>query len=215
MDAELGSEDTLATSGLRIQFIGNAAFAVSDGETTVVTDLPYRSGAFGYMTYDLSNFRPSGRVVALITHGHLDHFEPSLFLRQSWQVIGPFEVTGGLPQERVIPLADTVEVGDFRIVREPTPHGVGEHYSYLVMWDGRRLYFTGDTDDASYLSQMKELDVAFVTPWLLCAIAEGGGAVSAEQVILHHHHTDVRDSTCLEHRVLAQGETIELTTLNR
>ena len=214
-DAQLGSDDTLGTSGLRIQFIGNAAFAMSDGETTLVTDLPYRSGAFGYMTYELGDFHPSGRVVALITHRHADHFEPALFLRQSWHVIGPFEVTGGLPAERVIPLTDTVEVGDIRIATYLTPHGDTEHYSYLVMWGDMRLYFSGDTDDASYLLQMNELDVAFVTPWLLCAVAERGRAVPAKQVILQHHHLDLRDSTCLEHRVLAQGEVVELASLTR
>jgi hypothetical protein len=214
-DAQVGSVDTLATSALRIQFIGNASFAMSDGETTLVTDLPYRSGASGYMTYDLGDFDPVGRVVALITHRHADHFEPALFVRQSWQAIGPFEVTGGLPAERVIPLTDTVEVGNFRIATYPTPHGDTEHYSYLVMWDGRRLYFTGDTDDPSYLSQMNDLDVAFVTPWLLCATAERAGTVAAEQLILQHHHLDMRDSTCLEHRVLAQGEVMELASRTR
>lgn len=32
---------------LKFTFIGNMAFHVTDGKTTLVSDFPYRSGAFG------------------------------------------------------------------------------------------------------------------------------------------------------------------------
>jgi hypothetical protein len=34
-------------AGLEIRFIGNMAFSITDGKTTLLTDFPYRSGAFG------------------------------------------------------------------------------------------------------------------------------------------------------------------------
>ena len=40
------------TGKLSARFIGNAAFEITDGEFTLLTDFPYQSGAFGYMTYD-------------------------------------------------------------------------------------------------------------------------------------------------------------------
>jgi hypothetical protein len=37
---------------LTATFIGNMAFAITDGATTLYTDFPYESGVFGYMAYD-------------------------------------------------------------------------------------------------------------------------------------------------------------------
>ena len=42
-----------------------------------------------------------------------------------------------------------------------------DHASYLVTWHGLRLYFTGDTDSVDQLLAMKDLDYAFVSPWLI------------------------------------------------
>ncbi len=38
-----------APAKLQAQFIGNMAFAITDGKTALYTDFPYESGAFGYM----------------------------------------------------------------------------------------------------------------------------------------------------------------------
>ena len=38
-----------------IEFIGNAAFRITDGTTTLLTDFPYRSGASGYMSYEAAD----------------------------------------------------------------------------------------------------------------------------------------------------------------
>ena len=198
------------SDSLTIRFVGNPAFEISDGETTLVTDLPYQSGAFGYMTYDFDAVQPSGRVVAVITHRHADHFDPALFRQRGWEVIGPAEVTANLPEHRVIALEESVSVGEFRITRYRTPHSDTEHYSYLISWDGRRLYFTGDTEDPSHLLSMAELDVAFVTSWLLCAIAERGASVPSRQVILHHQFPRRETRACLEPRVIEQGGTFVL-----
>ncbi|MCI0415294.1 hypothetical protein L0222_21180, partial [bacterium] len=44
---------------LEFRFIGNMAFAISDGKVTLYTDFPYESGAFGYMKYDLKDVKIS------------------------------------------------------------------------------------------------------------------------------------------------------------
>jgi hypothetical protein len=37
---------------LTVELVGNAGVVLSDGTTTLLVDLPYESGAFGYMRYD-------------------------------------------------------------------------------------------------------------------------------------------------------------------
>ena len=37
---------------LEIRFIGNAAFELTDGRTTLLVDFPYESGTGGFMAYD-------------------------------------------------------------------------------------------------------------------------------------------------------------------
>lgn len=38
---------------LELRFIGNMAYAITDGKTTLYTDFPYQSGYSEYMTYDI------------------------------------------------------------------------------------------------------------------------------------------------------------------
>ena len=40
------------TNEISITFIGNAGFHMTDGKTNIYFDFPYKSGAYGYMTYD-------------------------------------------------------------------------------------------------------------------------------------------------------------------
>jgi hypothetical protein len=189
---------------LHIRFIGNAAFSLSDGSTTLLTDFPYRSGAFGYMNYTLEDPRPSSDAVSVITHHHADHFDASLATAHGWAVIGPADVVSQVSVAQRRGGRGVTEVGAFRVEALQTPH-VPEHFSYVVSWRGRRLYFTGDTEDPSSLLATPDLDIAFVTPWLLCTITRAGGDVPAELVVLHHQGPSETPRGCGTPRVLEQG----------
>ncbi len=188
---------------LTIRFVGNAGVELSDGQTTLLVDLPYEPGYLGYMSYDLSDIMPRGRTVCLITHRHRDHFRPAWFHGKDWEIVGPKEVTDELPEERVIALEDTVTVGAFSIVPSRTPHGDTEHYSHLVVWNSSeggtlRFFFVGDTEDPANLFSQKDLDIAFVTSWLGCAASREGGSIDAERVVLYHHWPQPdRDQLCI------------------
>ncbi len=197
---------TTTADTLDIRFIGNAGFVISDGTVSLVTDLPYRSGAFGYMTYDLDGVQPPGRVVAVITHRHDDHFDHDAFLASGWEIVGPREVTDRLPADRVVPLESAVSVGQFTITPLRTPHSGTEHYSYIIEWRGRRLYLTGDTEDPTQLLATEALDIAFVTPWLMCEVSRRGGSIQTNQIVLHHQQPDRTPRACLPSRSLAQGQ---------
>jgi L-ascorbate metabolism protein UlaG (beta-lactamase superfamily) len=199
----------VSADSLEVRFVGNAGFELSDGVTTLLVDLPYESGAFDFMEYDPATLDPAGRVVAVITHRHADHFEPELFRATSWDIIGPQEVTDGFEPGRVL-TARIVNVGDFRIQRFPTPHRDTEHYSYLIDWRGHRMYFVGDTDSPNHLLSTEGLDTVFLTPWLSCALDAAGERPPADRVVLHHQSPDERLQVCGQPVVMAQDEVLTL-----
>lgn len=116
-------------AALDVTVVGNAGVVLSDGASSLLVDLPYESGAFGYMTYDPVALDPPGTVTSIITHDHADHFDPELFRRrEGWRIFGPPSVTEGLPTGRVVE-GDSVSLGAFDVVVIPAPH-TADHRSY-------------------------------------------------------------------------------------
>jgi L-ascorbate metabolism protein UlaG (beta-lactamase superfamily) len=201
---------SVAAQTLEVRFIGNAAVEISDGKTTLVSDFPYRSGAFGYMSFEFEDVKPRGEVLCLISHGHADHFDVNRFRETSWSIIAPKEVTRRLDNTRVIPLADSIKVSDVAIQPIETPHADVEHYSYLVTWHGFRLFFTGDTEAFEQLLSTPDLDVLFITPWLLQSVLTAGKELPAKKVVVYHH-TLIEKILAPENCVVPrQGETFRL-----
>lgn len=193
---------------LRVRFIGNMAFAITDGTTTVMTDFPYRSGFTGYMTYDASEIRAeTPTTIALITHRHPDHWDSALFQRTNWQVIGPSDVTGGLPADRRLDPA--AAPGGIRVDVIATPHGGIGHQSYLLTWLGRRLFFTGDTESLDVLTAARNLDAAFVSPWLFAMALDRKLAIDAKRIVIYHHQAGETVPGCAGRCVVPrQGDTL-------
>jgi L-ascorbate metabolism protein UlaG (beta-lactamase superfamily) len=199
-------------SPLHARFIGQMAFSITDGSTTLMTDFPYQIGyadAPPYSPAELSAARPS--TLALITHRHLDHWEPALFAKTNWKVAGPQDVTSGLPADRVVALKGTTTFGPVQIEPLETPHARIGHYSYIVAWHGRRLYFSGDTDDGRSVILAKNLDVAFVSPWLYRTVTSLNRRIDAKRVVIYHHEAGQQIPGCAEGCVVPrQGETIAI-----
>ena len=199
-----------AGAELRVDLIGNAGVVLSDGSTSLLVDLPYESGAFGYMTYAAAALRPSGSVVSVITHAHRDHFDPAAFLaRDSWQIIGPPSVVNDLPTARVLQ-SDSLQVGRFTVVAISTPH-TDDHRSYRVSWSGREIYFVGDTEDPGTVPSELRLDLLFITPWLSCLLADSGRNAFAARSVLYHQNPDGSDRVCGPVEILDQGASFTLT----
>jgi hypothetical protein len=195
---------------LHFKFIGNEAFLITDGNTTLFTDFPYTSGAFGYMTYDFAAFENVQNGLCLITHGHADHFDPKLFATTKLAIIAPPSVLASLGTPRKIRFASEMTYGGITVKAYRTPHGDSQHYSYLVLWHGVKLYFTGDTDDVTELDRQAHLDVAFVTPWQLKAMKEHGKRIPAEGVVIYHQRAGENVPIYQQRRVLQQGESFDL-----
>jgi len=162
------------------------------------------------MTFDSTAVRPRGRVLAVFTHAHRDHFDRAALLARGWPAYGPSRLLDTLPAGRVYSRADSADFGAFHVVRMPEWHGAIDHVALLVTWRGRRIYHSGDTMDPTHLVAMPELDVALVQENLLCWMAQQRGArVPAREVIVFHHlATGARG--CLGARELKQGESLVL-----
>jgi hypothetical protein len=125
-------------------------------------------------------------------------------------LIAPPDVEARVPKDRVIPFAPKMQFRDVTIEAFETPHaGIG-HASYLVTWHGRRLYFTGDTDSVDRLLAVRNLDAAFVSPWLLEKVAKQKGRIDARQVVCYHQQAG-EDVPAFQDRIVPkQGETLAL-----
>lgn len=218
--AILAASDVAQTRpALEARFIGNMSYAISDGITTLFTDFPYQSGYSGYMAYDGREIRSAtSRSLALITHRHSDHWDRGLFDRTNWKVVGPEDAVAGVAEPRIVralpvaPARSTISFDGITIDALPTPHASIGHYSYLVTWLGRRLYFSGDTDDVAQLLEMTDIDVAFVSPWLFRRVQKTGRRIDAQRIVIYHQTAEEASvagcsGAC---SVPEQGETLTL-----
>jgi hypothetical protein len=200
-----------AAGELTITFIGNQAFHITDGETALLSDFPYRSGAFGYMSYEMEDVPPVVDGLCLITHFHTDHFDRSLFEGRDWSIIGPPGVLQGLTTERKIPVEPVIRFKDLVIQPDATPHYFApEHYSYLVTWHGKRLYFVGDTETPAYILPLEDIDVLFITPWLIRTLERQGLRLDAKQLVVYHQKVGEEIPPFQDYLWMEQGASITL-----
>jgi L-ascorbate metabolism protein UlaG (beta-lactamase superfamily) len=197
-------------SEMAFQFIGNMAFHITDGQTTLLTDFPYTPGAFGYMSYEMEAVKPVRDGLSLITHGHADHFDPKRFEAMGHAIIAPPTVLASLAAGRKVPFGEVMVFKDLEIRSFKTPHG-SDHYSYLVTWHGLRLYFTGDTESTRELLAQPALDVAFVSPWLLATLEKRKERIDTKVVVVYHQRADERVPMFQGRRQLQPGEEFRLT----
>lgn len=67
-----------------------------------------------------------------------------------------------------------------------TPYKDAPHASYLVQWNGRRIWFSGLTEDPTALLAATDIDLAFVNPALCMAIEKAGRVINAKTVVVYH-----------------------------
>jgi hypothetical protein len=206
----LASAPVSGSEALSARFVGNQAFEITDGQTTLLTDFPYQSGAFDYMTYDGGELRPRERALCLITHRHADHFEASLVARIGCRVFGPPDVLALLPKASAVAVSPPVRLWGMTITPVKTDLAKVQHFSYLVEWKGVRLYFTGDTESTKELAAQGPLDALFISPWLLDAARRAGTLPESARVIVYHHQAGENVPPCPRCVVPRQRETIDL-----
>lgn len=195
----------LFAGNLEFQFIGNEAFHITDGKTTLLSDFPYTSGAFGYMTYDTRNIKPIVDGISLITHEHEDHWNPKLFSSMELTLIAPPKILAQVNGEKQISFSKEMRYKDLNVQAFRTPH-TPEHHSYLVTWHGIRIYFPGDTESLDPLVKIKNLDVVLITPWLLTSLMKTEKRIDTKMLVVYHHQPQETIPNYQDRIVPKQGE---------
>ncbi len=201
---------------LTITFVGNMAFHISDGETTLLSDFPYISGAYGYMEYDMDTVPEVGEGLHLITHFHGDHWNAELFKSFSTKtkILAPPGITKELDQDRVVPFSETepMTCQGITVRAIETPHNQApEHFSYLVKWHGKTLYFMGDTETPADILKQKDLDVVFISPWVIRTVQRQGLALDTKEVVLYHQKVGEKVVPYQNYRRLKEGESFTVS----
>ena len=195
---------------LTVTFIGNMAFHITDGETALLSDFPYQSGAFGYMKYEMADVPPIKDGLSLITHWHTDHWSLPLFAAMDTKLIAPDDVVAKIDDAaRVIKIAPGAPAA-FRgmtIEAAKTIHRLApSHYSYIVTWHGKRLYFTGDTESPEYILDAKNIDVMFLSPWLIRTIERQKLSLDAKTLVVYHQKETEEIPPFQDYKRMKQGE---------
>jgi ribonuclease BN (tRNA processing enzyme) len=153
------------TNEINVRFIGNCGLYMTDGNTNFYIDFPYKSGAHHYMEYDMSELdsvKPN--PLFIYTHKHSDHFSGKLVRRLAKKLNGVVYSPSNIDEL----LKLNTSIPDFKIEAFKTKHRFSiNHYSYLITWHGKRIYISGDTENAETIASIKDIDWAFMPIWLL------------------------------------------------
>lgn len=167
-----------------IRYIGNCGLHLTDGVTNIYTDFPYKSGAHHYATYQKSELDSlKENAYFIFTHKHSDHY----YKRKMKQILknkhgkkyGKWNISELENLSKAIP--------DFEIKTYKTKHLYSfAHYSYLITWHGKKIYFSGDTEHAETILTMKNLDWAFIPSWLVMRIKETNQKFDTKMIGIYH-----------------------------
>ena len=203
------------TKEIQIEFIGNCGLYMTDGNTNIYTDFPYKSAAHGYMEFDhseLDSIEPNS--IFIFTHKHSDHYSKKnlkkVLQNKSGQTFGPWNIS------KLQTLSDSIN--DFRIEAFKTKHKFSlRHYSYLITWHNKRIFLSGDTEDASKLAVIKNIDWAFTPYWILLDAKEREIEIDAKMFGLYHLATiqipsakENYDNVENIKRIVKQGEKFQI-----
>jgi len=99
----------------------------------------------------------------------------------------PLVLPAPVIKPNIIPFSSTIKNGAMTITPIKTAFAGAEHYSYLVQWSGRTIYFSGDTGDTDHLAALPELDIAFLTPWLHENARRANALPNAKKIVIYQH----------------------------
>ena len=168
------------TNQIRIKFIGNCGLYLTDGNLNIYVDFPYKSGAHHYMEYDKSEIDSiKENPIFIFTHKHSDHYSRKLLKKLNGKKYGPWNI----PQLKE--LNDTVN--EFSIQAFKTKHRFClNHYSYLIIWHNKKIFLSGDTENAETIGKVSDIDWAFIPYWILLDAKEKDIKIDAKMKGLYH-----------------------------
>lgn len=169
---------------IQVKFIGNCGVHLTDGKNNLYVDFPYKSGAFNYMTYNPVELDSiADNAYFLFTHKHQDHYSKKMLnlikSKHKGNVYGKWNI------EDLTQLSAAFE--DFTIETFETKHRfLFKHYSYLITWHSKKIYFSGDTESAVTIANVEQIDWAFIPTWIWMDAKENNLQINATKIAIYH-----------------------------
>lgn len=180
---------------IKIKFIGNCGLHLTDNNSNFYIDFPYKSGAHNYMEYDEAEIDSiKDNAIFIFTHRHADHYSEKILKKLKGQKFDPWNIT------ELEKLGESIP--DFNIKAFETKHKVFgisfRHYSYLITWHNKKIYISGDTENADTIATQKDIDIAFVPVWLLTDAIQKGLKLSEQIKKFAIYHIGQKDNITLD-----------------
>lgn len=196
---------------IKIKFIGNCGLYLTDGNSNLYIDFPYKSGAYGYMKYDQTEIDSiKENSIFLFTHRHADHYSKKILKQIKSKHKG--KVFGNWNTKKFEKLNNSID--DFKIETFKTKHRFTfKHYSYLITWHGKRIFLSGDTETADIIATIKDINWAFVPYWIMLDAKEKNLKIDTEKFGIYHLYPNQKISNSAPEKIVLlnkQGEVIKI-----
>jgi L-ascorbate metabolism protein UlaG (beta-lactamase superfamily) len=192
---------------ITIKFIGNCGLYMTDGALNVYVDFPYKSGAYNYMKYDkaeLDNIKDNS--IFIFTHRHADHYSKKLLKKLHAKAYGPWNESG------IDKLNASLQ--DFSIQSFRTKHRFSfKHDSYLITWHNKKIFISGDTENADTIATVKGIDWAFVPYWILLDATEKKMKIDAKMFAIYHLYPNQKINIETPDRIVLLDKEDEVITV--
>lgn len=200
------------TNQITVRFIGNCGLYMTDGNSNIYLDFPYKSGAHHYMEYNLAELDSvKNHPVFIYTHRHSDHFSGRLVRKLSKKLDGQIFTPRNVERLKTL----NTQLTDFTIEPIHTKHHFSfNHYSYVITWHNKKIFISGDTENSDILTPLKDLDWAFVPSWLVRDAMEKSVKLQDISKMLVIYHIGPRDKITTDNPKIKlldkQGERIAI-----
>ena len=211
-------KDTIVTlkDNIILTFLGHASLMIEIGNDIIYVD-PVSSEA----NYSLF---PKGNLI-LITHEHDDHLDQKAIKQvttEQTKILISKSCLGKLEKAVVLRNGQEQTIGDFGIqavpayniqhLRNGIPfHSKGDGNGYVISYSNRRIYIAGDTENIVEMSNLKDIDLAFLPmnlPFTMTPKMVADAALSFMPKILYPYHTGNTDLQLLKDHL--KNSSIEL-----
>lgn len=173
----MNRDDTIATANgeLEIHAIHHASLMLTWNDKCVLVDpAPVGEGD------PLAEFNQLPKPDLIVfTHSHYDHFDAELLqglVGPTTEIVAPLEVLGVLPKPfqgraRIVKNGERASVIGIPLEAVPmyntSPekmqfHPKGKGNGYILVFGGKRVYIAGDTEETPEISQLPDIDAAFL-----------------------------------------------------
>lgn len=195
-------EDTVTTSGgnLTITCIGHGTLMFTFGGKTIHVDPMSRYADYATL--------PKADVI-LITHEHGDHLDAKAIQLISTDktalVVNPGS-SSALPAATVMKNGETRTFAGFQVEAVPAYnpakafHPKGNGNGYVVTFADKRVYVAGDTENIPEMSDLKQIDVAFLPmnlPYTMTPEQVADAARAFRPKVLYPYHFGNTDTAAL------------------